>query len=336
MKQAIILIVAISALMFSCSNDTDSPLVEKPKQGIKFSSSVTGDKLKSTDSWKAGDEIYILMKKVGENTGEYADWFPYNQAPATYVTIYGDGMFTPKTPQDELFFPENGDAVHFIAYAPHAPVVDENEDLTVPVALPSSNGTLMAGILDATIFYQEDQSKIDIIFAKNLTDKTKDDDNTVQLEFDHMMSKLVFNISTEGDLTETDLTGLKVYAKDLFTAGRFYMAYNNVNWTFASRTIPEPPVYFKVSAEGKSAEATLLPYRLASSDPSDPMKRKIIFELTNGEEYQWDFDINKLVQGVKNTYNIILKKSNVKVALEEGQATVTDWANNPIEDVTLE
>lgn len=336
MKKAIFLIAALTILISSCSNDTDVTTIEKPKEGIKFSSSVTGNKLKSTDSWNAGDEIYILMKSVEENVDKYADWFPYNQAPVTYVTTYGDGIFTPKTPQDELFFPENGDAVHFVAYAPYAPVVDEAEDLTVPVALASANGKIMAGVLDATVFYQEDQTKIDIIFAKNLTGKTKDDNNTVQLEFEHIMSKLVFNVTTEGLLTETDLVGLKVYAKNLFTSGRFYMAFNNTNWTFTSRTIPEPPVYFNVSADGKSVEATLLPYRLASSNPSAPMKREIIFELANGEEYQWDFDINKLVLGVKNTYNIILKKSNVKVVLEEGQATITDWADNPIEDITLE
>lgn len=332
MKKVIFLITALFVLMSSCSNDTDSHPTEESKV-IKFSSA---NNQKSTGTWKAGDEIYILMKKAGVSTGNYADWFPYNQKPVTYVTVNGDGMFTPKTPQDELFFPENGDAVHFIAYAPSALLADEGEDLTVPVALPTSDGVLKAGILDATIFYQEDQSKIDIILARNLTDKTKNDGNTVQLEFEHVMSKLEFNISVDGVLTENDLVGLKVHVKGLFSTGRNYMA-SNTAWEFIGRTVPEPPVYFNVSSDGKSAEATLLPYRLTSTSPSNSMSKDIIFELANGEEYVWTFDTDNLVQGVKNTYNIILKKKgNTKVALEEGEATITDWDNNPIEDVTIE
>ncbi|NDV79068.1 fimbrillin family protein [Dysgonomonas sp. 511] len=277
--------IILLGILSSCSEDQE---YITQGEAIRFGSAIanqTGTKA-SYDEWDENDAIGIFMK-----TGSGLTTIVDGAANRKHITS-GDGNFSAASANDAVYFPKAG-TVDFIAYYPYA---------------SSLSGT----VYNVDVSDQSSQEKIDLLYSDNAKEKKLND--AVTLNFSHQLSKVIFNITADGEIST--LAGLEVSITNMKTSAEFDLAdkslTNNGNAT---------AIVMKTTVNGSAAtaEGILLPATAST--------RKFLFTVAiNGEPVtlEWDASSQAFAQGKKNTYNLTLSNRGVQM---ESVSSIQDWGN---------
>lgn len=300
MNFRIISVLAMFGMLSLTSCMQDHPSPSDVQNEIKVSASIedaTTSQAKtraSNSTWDDADAIGIFMKKNGTTLSSTA--FAKN---AKYVTE-GSGNFSPTT-SNEIYFPFNDDKVDFIAYYPHTNSLDELNYL-VDV---SNQNTL---------------PNIDLLYSNNAKGINASK-GSVELKFTHQLSKVILNISML-DNTQQNFTGLTAQITNVNTTASFSL----IDGTIANES-GSKDVSFKMSDDGKSAQAILLPASSLESMSLVLTLEGISYSLNLSEAKS----ITSFVKSTKHTLNITLKPGE-NPEIESMTATIEDWADGTKED----
>ena len=300
MNFRIISVLAIFGMLSLTSCMQDHPSPSDVQNEIKVSASIEGAtnvgvKTRVTgDSWNDGDAIGIFMKK-SESTLS----LPALAENAKYVNTGSSGFFPAQS--NEIYFPFNDDKVDFIAYYPHTNLLD---DLNYLVDVSD----------------QSYLSDIDLLYSNN-ANGINASNGEVNLTFKHQLSKIILNISMADD-SDYDLTGLKAEITNVNTKASFSL----VNGELSIGSEPKG-VSFKMSDDGKSAQAILLPASSLESMSLVLTLEGISYSLNLSEAKS----ITSFVKSTKHTLNITLKPGE-SPEIESMTATIEDWVEGPTED----
>ncbi|NDV79067.1 fimbrillin family protein [Dysgonomonas sp. 511] len=286
-------IFAIAVVAIGLSSCSDEKNYEDKFSAITFNSTITdASKTKAANAqWGSNDAIGVFMKR---NAG--LSTIVDGAANKRYITS-GDGNFSAASSSDEIYFPKAG-LVDFIAYYPYT---------------SSLSGT----VYDVDVSDQSSQEAIDLLYSDNATGKQNKD--AITLNFSHQLSKVIFNITTDDQISTLD--GLTVSITNLKTGADFDLADKSLTDKGSAATIT-----MKTTVTGTTAlaEGIILPTTAAS--------RKFVFVLSINNEpvtFDWDASTQVFVQGKKNTYNLTLTSQGVKV---NTASSIDNWGDGTTED----
>lgn len=299
LKSLLLSTVALATLIFSCSDESEN--MYKETNLVTFKSTITNQTTQNKTraagtAWNPDDAIGIFMKTGTGLTSIVGD------ADNKKYQTTGDGNFTAATSNDAVYFP-NGVSVDFIAYYPYTN--------------PLNNYIYKVNIAD-----QSSQEDIDLLYSDNATGKTGADD--VTLNFKHMLSKVVFNITASDPVTS--LAELKVEISNLKTAADYNLSDKSLVEEGSASTVE-----LKTTVNGLNAvsEAIILPTTAAA--------RKFIFTLKIGDEtksFEWDASSQNFAQGKKNTYPVQL--SEIDGVTLNPDTEIEDWGEGSSEGITID
>lgn len=176
--------------------------VEAKKGDVTFHSTIGSlNRVSNETEWDAGDAIGVYAVKAN-HTLTVANLHE-NQGNVKYTTADASGRFVAAT--QGIKMPESG-AVDFVAYYPYTTAANNS----TTISFNNQN--------------QSNLSKIDLLYSNNAKGKTSSDP-TVALHFEHKLSMLVFDITTNG----TALTGTsEVKLEDVTVDGTLDLATGTV------------------------------------------------------------------------------------------------------------
>lgn len=237
-------------------------------------------------TWEANDEIGIFGFTQGDAPAQ-----AYTNV--RYVTTGGDGAFTPDG--TTIYLPTDGSSLDFVAYYPHTTDLEN-------------------GIYTVDVENQSDLSTIDLMAAGTQTaDRSK---NTVAFNFEHKLSKIVFNFTAGVGMDESELAGMKVQLTNQQTLATFNVTQPDGEVVVGTNT--PATLTLNTDADGTSSEGIVLP-----SANFDGMTLHL--ELSDGSSFfNWDLNnsqnADKFEAGKKYVYDITVNRSGLGVT-----ATITDW-----------
>ena len=237
-------------------------------------------------TWEANDEIGIFGFTQGDApTQAYSN--------VRYVTTGGDGAFTPDG--TTIYLPTDGSSLDFVAYYPHTTDLEN-------------------GIYTVDVENQSDQSTIDLMAAGTQTaDRIN---NTVAFNFEHKLSKIVFNFTAGDAMEESELAGMKVQLTNQQTKALFDVTKPDGEVVVGMDSPID--ITLLTDANGTSSEGIVLP-----SANFDNMTLHL--ELSDGGSFfNWNLNksqnADKFEAGKKYVYDITVNRSGLGVT-----ATITDW-----------
>ena len=275
------LLFLIGGLSLSACSNEEMP-VDNGRVALQVTSGIQTRAYDAT--WEANDPIGIFGFTQGNASMEYSN--------VRYVTKSGNGRFTPDG--TTIYLPTDDSYLDFVAYYPHT------TSLTTD------------GIYAVDVTEQDDQSAIDLMAAsKQSANRTSP---KVAFNFEHKLSKVVFNF-TDGDGMETsELAGMTVQLTNQQTKATFDVTQPDGE---VSVTTGDPvTLELKTNEEGTLAEGILLP----SANFND---MTLQLELTSDESFNWELSnstANNFEAGHKYVYNITVNRSGLAVT-----ADITDW-----------
>ena len=211
-----------------------------------------------------------------------------------YVTTGGNGTFTPGgTP---IYLPTDDSYLDFVAYYPHT------TSLTAD------------GIYAVDVTNQSIQKDIDLMAASKLSaNRIK---NTVAFNFEHKLSKIVFNFADGDGIALSELAGMKVQLTNQQPKALFDVT--KPDGEVVVGTDSPIDITLLTAADGSSSEGVVLP-----SDDFDDMTLHL--ELADGSSFfNWNLNksqnADKFEAGKKYVYDITVNRSGLGVT-----ATITDW-----------
>ena len=237
------------------------------------------------DQWEEKDDIGIFGFTQGDAPAQ-----AYTNV--RYVTTGGDGAFTPDG--TTIYLPTDGSSLDFVAYYPHTTDLEN-------------------GIYTVDVENQSDQSTIDLMAASKLSaNRSK---NTVAFNFEHKLSKIVFNFTAGVGMDESELAGMKVQLTNQQTLATFNVTQPDGEVVVGTNT--PATLTLNTDADGTSSEGIVLP-----SANFDGMTLHL--ELSDGSSFfNWDLNnskADKFEAGKKYVYDITVNRSGLGVT-----ATITDW-----------
>lgn len=274
LKYKAVLIIC-SVLFGSCSTDIEqmsSP--ERLKKVVEFNSVVSNNshETKAMQTyWEADDNIGVYMKKTGDvlSSGSIL-----NKADNVIYTTTGDGHFTPKSLDDAISFPNDGNA-DFIAYYPQREI--------------------SGFIYKVDITDQSSPQDIDLLYSDNLKNLDSDE-NTPSFIFSHQLVMLELNIIPDTQLT--NLSGLIVTIAGIHTQADFDIT--NGNLISDNTSISEVTCPTKANGSSLISNIILIPDNGANN-------REVTFSHPNGKTFKWVIPTETIFEkGKKYTYNITL------------------------------
>lgn len=285
---------ALASLAFTaCSSDDECTGYNgKDDKYVKFAGSIGEQMTKAAGTeWGSGDAIGVYMKAAGTDLGEASE------LNVRYTTP-GDGVF--KAAAQGIELPADGSKVDFVAYYPQQTTIT---DFKYPINIAD----------------QSSLPNIDLLYSNNAVDADKNS-TIVQMNFKHMLSQLILNI-TAGDGI-TSLNGLSLSIADVITNGSFDLKTGTTTIGTTKATIT-PAVNVATNA---TVNAILVPGQ-------DLATTKLTFTL-DGRTYVWTPDAQMLEAGKKYTYNIRIALTDL--AILNPNATIEDWIEgNTGGDITL-
>jgi len=285
------LAVLATGLLMSCNDD------EKNVEGfgnnpVNFTSDISSNTVSRASGTQWGvDAIGVYMKKTGQTleTTSVVD-----DAQNKKYTTTGDGNFVYATPEDIIYFPEDGSQVDFIAYYPY------QEDLT-------------AFTYPVNVSDQSNPEEIDLLYSDNAVELSKTS-TTAELKFDHMLTNLVLNVTDE---TGQGVSGMAVTISGMPVKADFSLA----DGTLTTDATSAQNISAVVEASGNNAtvSAILLPVTTSNN--------AVTFQLS-GRTYIWEMEDGISLNG-KNRYTFDTNlKSNGTVDVVNPQGTINDWTDN--------
>ena len=277
--------VALAALLLTaCQNDeetmqTDTRVALQVTSGIQTRA--------YDDQWEENDDIGIFGFTQGDApTQAYSN--------VRYVTKSGNGTFTPDG--TTIYLPTDDSYLDFVAYYPHT------TSLTAD------------GIYAVDVTNQSIQKDIDLMAASKLSANRTDP--TVAFNFEHKLSKIVFNFTAGVGMDENELAGMKVQLTNQQTKALFDVT--KPDGEVVVGTDSPTDITLLTDANGTSSEGIVLP-----SANFDNMT--LLLELADESSFfNWDLknsqNADKFEAGKKYVYDITVNRSGLGVT-----ATITDW-----------
>ena len=238
------------------------------------------------DQWEKGDEIGIFGFTQGDAPTQA-------HTNVRYVTTGGNGTFTPDG--TTIYLPTDGSSLDFVAYYPHTTDLEN-------------------GIYTVDVEDQSDLSTIDLMAAGTQTaDRSK---NTVAFNFEHKLSKIVFNFTAGVGMDESELAGMKVQLTNQQTLATFDVTQPDGEVVVGTDSPIDITLF--TDADGMSSEGIVLP-----SANFDNMTLHL--ELADESSFfNWNLNksqnADKFEAGKKYVYDITVNRSGLGVT-----ATITDW-----------
>ena len=352
-----IAIVSQLLLLTSCQQTDEQQLV--PEQGVplRLVSGISTVQTRAFDSsWDYGNEIGVFttgagtttITKSGDNNDENIRYrianAEFNGSTNPINTYMGDSYsyksFAPYAPNSQIYLPANGSDVDVYAYYPWTTGVSASSPLniTIPTTQYASGD-------------DENQKAVDVLTASYKTDVTDADptkhihvniDNTTaQLQFSHIMSKILVRVVVGEGYGADDLSGSNISSVVLSgqpTAATFAPITQTLAITAGSSNI--------TMAELASGDADFVTTATISSVAHDVIHnyRAIILPntgttgtnpVTTGTERQINFNVGSITYsynitqdfrpGYQTIYTIILAANEVTVT-----ADITPWTANVI------
>ncbi|HBG41001.1 MAG TPA: hypothetical protein DDW85_06265 [Porphyromonadaceae bacterium] len=285
--------LAVSALFVFTSCNQDEPAPEVNDGRVHFASGISGVQTRvggtKGDEWDGNESIGIFMvKNATSEIAEKAENILY-----TTTSIGKSATFTSTTP---IYYPVDIDTkVDFVAYHPY----DKNNKEPFPDEL-----------YEISLTDQTNQSAIDFMYARADNDGksfNKENNQPVNLVFNHILSKLVLNV-LKGDGVTDDLQGLEVKIKGVNTTCIFNFETG------------------KAEGEGLTLGEALIPYNAGNNTFEAIIAPNIFNDIDDtylveftvgGNTYTWKMldniaEIKEFESGKKYTFNITLTKNKVK------------------------
>lgn len=281
--------IAISlVLLASCGSDREG--ADTPADGRVALEVTSGIQTRAANAeWAKGDAIGIYMQEDGGTA------IAENATNRKYVAQVtgGNVAFLPEAGQT-IYYPIDGSIVDFTAYYPHQALADEYYPVDVSE--------------------QADQPAIDLMTA--VAEGHSKTNAAVAFKFVHLLTKLELVIEPGNGLTAADLAGIKVEITGQRTTGSYNLLYR----AFGIDPTPESIITLNTKADGKSAEAILLPNDAINNAPV--AGRELVFTLKgNGEVLRWSIpDDKSFLQGDKNLYTITVNRTSLGVT-----SSIKDW-----------
>ena len=284
------------AIFASCSDSDVGGLIDDTNQA-NFSATIGELRTRVTDnSWDAGDAIGIYALNAGSTLSDAA--IHDGKSNVEYTTT-GNGTFTPVGAP--INFPENGN-LDFVSYYPYKTAITDYK-YTIDV---SSQSNLPA---------------IDLLYSNNAKGESKDI-NTVDLDFDHKLSKLVFNVELGNDLPS--LEGLTVSINDIIVDGELALADGTVVIGTTKKNIT-PNVTIAEDNQKATATAIVVPGQNLQGV-------EIVFTLGENK-FRWTPTSQELNSSMKYVYNLILTLDSSGLPnIVAVKATIDDWIDGYIGD----
>ena len=273
-----------SATMVSCNGKVE-PAAQDEKVAVQFGSSINATTRAVNDKWTSGDQIGIFM--TGENKTLSESSIREEADNIAYKTE-GDGAFSPVTAEQIIYFPMDGD-VDFHAYYPYTAEVNDYR-----IALDLSD--------------QSNQEALDLMYAK-VSGRNKSNPK-VELNFTHLLCRLILEVQPGTGLTQADLAKLTVKVKDVDTKAMF----NLVDGTISGEETPEGFTMKTVEA-GKRYEALLFPTTSES--------REIEFDLNNDHDAPFTWTMKSALKGGSQYHHqVTLSRTAAEVS-----GSIKPWDN---------
>lgn len=279
----------LMALQACNANRSDSPTGETQRE-IYFTSSIDDRAASraSNNHWDEGDRIGVFMLKTDDKQVEAAD--------VPYLTSKGDGYFTPAgTP---LTYPEDGSKVDLIAYYPYDETATDYQQYTVDVT------------------NQSKQEAIDFMVSNNLTGRDFSL-GTSNLQFRHLLSKVVVNIVPDG---EGSINSIQAVAKALHTQATVNLSDGTLT---AGKEQKDITMLATKSNDGSAvAEGIFIPQTLDG-------KLTLALQI-NGKQKTVETDIAELATGNKYTFTINVKNIGGSTVIDPEASGYAKWTETPV------
>ena len=298
MKHLKYLFLFISLAIFaSCSeSDVEGGIIADDNQAI-FSGGIGTLQTRVTgNSWDNGDAIGIFALKADQALSDAAIFD--GKSNVKYTTT-GDGAFTSITP---INFIDEGN-LDFVSYYPFQAAITEykyNIDVTA----------------------QTDLAAIDLLYSNNAKGQNATNPN-VNLDFKHMLSKLILNIELGNNLTS--LQGLTASISNIVVNGNLALA-NGVVTTGTTKATITP--HLTITGDNDMATVTAIVV------PGQNLKDvQIVFNL-GADRYVWTPTAQELASSMKYEYKLKLNidgSDPIVLPVKVG-ATISDWADGYIGD----
>lgn len=276
--------VALATLLLTACQNDEETMQTDTRVALQVTS---GIQTRAFDNqWEKNDEIGIFGFTQGDApTQAYSN--------VRYVTTGGNGRFTPDG--TTIYLPTDGSSLDFVAYYPHTTDLEN-------------------GIYTVDVENQSDQSTIDLMAAGTQTvDRT---DPTVTFNFEHKLSKIVFNFTAGVGMDESELAGMKVQLTNQQTLATFDVTQPDGEVVVGTNT--PATLTLNTTDDGMSSEGIVLP-----SANFDSMTLHLAL-VDGGSFFNWDLNnssANKFEAGKKYVYDITVNRTGLSVT-----ATITDWA----------
>lgn len=294
MKREQLFLSAIVAFVFiSCYQDHPNP--EDFKKYINVNASIQKMQSRAFNSvWEKNDAIGIYMKKSDAN------WSDAIQANNVKYITDGTSIFRVADAKKAINFPIDGSDASFVAYYPYKPVLPEME---YPVDIAD----------------QSNLPAIDLLYSDNAK-AVNSEQFDINLVFEHQFSKVILNIIPEDPLH--DLSGLSANITGVGTKATFSLENGELSAPIATGNIS-----FNMSADGRTAEAILLPMQSLEN------KELVLSIASNTFAFPLDKSIHiaSFEKSTQYTYTITLTKE----ALSVSNAVISDWITGPSENIII-
>lgn len=281
-------------LLASC-NDSSVECPNNPLDNggqASFFGSIGALKTRATDkAWDAGDAIGVYALNEGQALAASAI---YDGKENVKYTTNGSNAFNAAA--DKIEFPEQGN-LDFIAYYPY-------------------QNSLSNYSYNIDVTTQANPAAIDLLYADNAKSENKSNPK-VALVFEHMLSKLVLNVSTGKGLSS--LQGLAATIKETVVDGTFNLVNGKVSLGSTKKSIT--PV---VSVANDNQSAVVTAIVLPGQDLKDI---KIVFTVS-GKTFEWTPNAQALASTTKYTYplKLALDDSGAGTVVAVGiTGTIEDW-----------
>ena len=277
--------VALATLLLTACQNDEETMQTDTRVALQVTSGIQTRAYDAT--WEANDEIGIFGFTQGDApTQAYSN--------VRYVTKSDNGRFTPDG--TTIYLPTDDSYLDFVAYYPHT------TSLTAD------------GIYAVDVTNQSIQKDIDLMAASKLSaNRIK---NTVAFNFEHKLSKVVFNFKAGDAMEESELAGMTVQLTNQQTLATFNVT--QPDGEVVVGTDSPIDITLLTDANGTSSEGIVLP-----SANFDNMTLHL--ELADESSFfNWDLknsqNADKFEAGKKYVYDITVNRSGLGVT-----ATITDW-----------
>lgn len=285
--------VSLTVALVACKKDnntvtpggsSDDPVAVQVKATV-------GGLTKMHDAvWDENDAIGLAMLD-DDGHAVINDVYNYH-----YITATNEGIFTPRSPEMAVYFPQDGTPVSFRAYYPYYPSLDT--EMEVPLST-----------VDQTVLPEIDFLSADVVRGKSKIDPV------VHLIFHHRLSMLVFDFQTEDGNTVVPVEDLTVTVQGMETRGIYHL----LNEALDVDETTTMDMEFPLRDDPEQRYGIVLPR---------PAGEGVTFEFkgSDGSVYTAKMaDDLELKQGYKYTFKVNLNETPVSLSAE-----IEPWIDGPV------